>query len=167
MGCRLLHSRRFDHLPHLEAAGRLGCVLWIREDVSKELVVRCHAFLHDDGGWRAPRSFVELLDIPADLASVLAPQMVRFEMVVDDLSAARNDELWARAMSALGRAALFCLKRARQSPDLVAELIPTSASCAQHHGKGQRPAHGTMHHTRRMIDGVPSPTRELSRPGEW
>jgi len=42
---------------------------------------------HDDTGWRAPRSFVELLDIPADLAAVLAPQIVSFEMVVDDLSA--------------------------------------------------------------------------------
>ncbi len=77
---------------------------------------------HDDARWSAPTSFAELLDAPPELNGLIRSHMVDFEMVLDDLTEARDDELRGRAMTALGRVALFCLQRARGSPDFVAEL---------------------------------------------
>jgi hypothetical protein len=45
-----------------------------------------------------------------------------FELLVDDLSTTRDEALHSRTMTALGRLALFCLKRARHSSDLLVEL---------------------------------------------
>ncbi|HEU4537626.1 MAG TPA: Rpn family recombination-promoting nuclease/putative transposase [Polyangiaceae bacterium] len=68
---------------------------------------------HSDGGWTAPVAFEALLEAEGELLAALRPHQPCFAFVVDDLSAARDDELRARAMSALGRVALWCLKRSR------------------------------------------------------
>jgi predicted transposase YdaD len=79
---------------------------------------------HDDAGWSAPTSFAELLDLPPELRDVMRPQMVDFEMLLDDLSKARDDDLLARAkMTAIGLLTLFFLARARTSEDFVGELM--------------------------------------------
>jgi hypothetical protein len=77
---------------------------------------------HSEGGWTEPIAFEALLDVEGELLGALRPHLPCFAFVLDDLSAARDDELRARAMSALGRVALWCLKRARNGGDLSDEL---------------------------------------------
>src|SRR5262249_5265440 len=74
------------------------------------------------GGWSEAVAFDELLEVEGELLAALRPHLPLFTFVLDDLSVARDDELRARAMSALGRVALFCLKRARGSDDMAREL---------------------------------------------
>jgi predicted transposase/invertase (TIGR01784 family) len=76
---------------------------------------------HGEGGWGHPVAFEDLLDLEGDLLDELRPHVPCFSFVLDDLSVARDDELRTRAMSALGRVALFCLKRSRGG-DLADEL---------------------------------------------
>jgi RNA-directed DNA polymerase len=79
---------------------------------------------HSEGGsgWAEPVAFADLLDVEGELLGALRPHLPLFRFVLDDLSVARDDELRARAMSAFGRVALLCLKRARGSGDLIGEL---------------------------------------------
>jgi predicted transposase/invertase (TIGR01784 family) len=77
---------------------------------------------HTFDGRVQPVAFEELLAVPGDLLDVLRPHLPCFSFVLDDLSQARDDELRARAMSALGRLALWCLKHARGGDDLSDEL---------------------------------------------
>jgi hypothetical protein len=77
---------------------------------------------HSEGGWTEPVAFEALLDAEGPLLEALRPHVPTFAFVLDDLSAARDDELRARAMSALGRVALWCLKRARGGGDLSGDL---------------------------------------------
>jgi hypothetical protein len=77
---------------------------------------------HSDNGWTEPVAFEALLELEGELLGALRPHLPCFAFVLDDLSAARDDELRTRAMSALGRVALWCLKRARNGGDLSDEL---------------------------------------------
>jgi len=79
---------------------------------------------HSESGWRAPTDLIHLVDIPPELWPVLAPFVPDFRFALDDLTTATEDEIAERTMSALGRLALFCLKRARHSGDVCAELRP-------------------------------------------
>jgi hypothetical protein len=74
------------------------------------------------GGWSEAVAFEELLDVEGEILEALRPHLPLFSFVIDDLSVTRDDELRARAMSALGRVALFCLKRSRSSDDMGREL---------------------------------------------
>jgi Putative transposase, YhgA-like len=76
----------------------------------------------EGGGWAEPVAFEDLLDVEGELLEALRPQLPLFTFVLDDLSVARDDELRARAMTAFGRVALLCLKRARGGADLIDEL---------------------------------------------
>jgi predicted transposase YdaD len=76
---------------------------------------------HSESGWAEGVAFETLLDAEGALLETLRPHLPCFSFVLDDLSLARDDELRARAMSALGRVALWCLKRARGG-DLSAEF---------------------------------------------
>jgi predicted transposase/invertase (TIGR01784 family) len=87
---------------------------------------------HGEGGWGHPVAFEALLDLEGELLDELRPHIPCFSFVLDDLSRARDDELRARTMSALGRVALFCLKRSRGDDvadelagwlDLLAEIV--------------------------------------------
>jgi predicted transposase/invertase (TIGR01784 family) len=77
---------------------------------------------HGEDGWSAPVSFEELLDLDDDERSALADHVPRFRFLLDDLSLARDDDLRARSVTELGRLALFCLSRARESGDFLTDL---------------------------------------------
>lgn len=68
-------------------------------------------------GWKAAVSFEEILDLdPATLAAIRI-YVPRFRFLLDDLSPETDATLRDRAMSELGRLALWCLLRGR-TPEL-------------------------------------------------
>ncbi|MCK6592237.1 MAG: Rpn family recombination-promoting nuclease/putative transposase [Polyangiaceae bacterium] len=74
---------------------------------------------HSPKGWTAEVSFEALLDIEPELFETLAPYVPRFRFILDDISAASDEALRGRAMSALGRLVLWCLRNARTPENLV------------------------------------------------
>jgi hypothetical protein len=77
---------------------------------------------HSAAGWKAPVAFLDVLDIAADLKPSLARHVPSFEFLLDDVSAAQDEDLRSRAMTTLARLSLFCLARARTSSDFIGEL---------------------------------------------
>jgi len=74
---------------------------------------------HGDQAWSAPLAFNALFDIPAAVRPALAPHLVQFTYLLDDLSEVPDDQLRARAMmTALGRLVEICFKHARTRADL-------------------------------------------------
>jgi predicted transposase/invertase (TIGR01784 family) len=74
---------------------------------------------HGDEAWSAPLAFDALFDIPAAVRPALAPHLVQFTYLLDDLSEIPDDQLRARAMmTALGRLVEICFKHARTRADL-------------------------------------------------
>jgi predicted transposase/invertase (TIGR01784 family) len=74
---------------------------------------------HGAQPWSAPVAFDALLDIPEAVRPAIAPHLVQFTYLVDDLSEIPDDRLRARAMTALGRLVEACFKHARTRPDLL------------------------------------------------
>jgi predicted transposase/invertase (TIGR01784 family) len=74
---------------------------------------------HGAEAWSAPVVFDALFDIPDAVRPALAPHLVRFAYLVDDLSEIPDERLRARAMTALGRLVEACFKHARTRPDLL------------------------------------------------
>jgi predicted transposase/invertase (TIGR01784 family) len=74
---------------------------------------------HGEAPWSAPLSFDALFEVPAAARAALAPHLVRFAYLLDDLSHVPDDALRARAMTALGRVVEICLKHARTHTDLL------------------------------------------------
>ena len=75
---------------------------------------------HGAATWSAPRTFAELLDVPAGRRPAAAPHGVQLAYVLHDLSAISDDELrGAPAMTALGKLATLCLKHARARADFL------------------------------------------------
>jgi len=74
---------------------------------------------HGAEPWSASVTFDALFDIPDAVRPALAPHLVRFTYLMDDLSAIPDDQLRARAMSALGRLVAACFKHARTRADLL------------------------------------------------
>ena len=52
----------------------------------------------------------------------MGKHLPQFEMMLDDLGAQSDDSLRARAISALGRLCLFCLRHAREPQVLLEQL---------------------------------------------
>ncbi len=77
---------------------------------------------HSKTGWKSATKLEQIIDLDADMLPALRGQLPCFEMLLDDLSTARDEELRARSMTELGRLALFCLARAREAEDFGAEL---------------------------------------------
>ena len=77
---------------------------------------------HSHGGWTAKVAFEDLLDVDATVLAEIAPYVPHFRCVLDDLGGESEEALRARAMSALGRLALWCLKNSRTPELLVAQL---------------------------------------------
>src|SRR5262249_29431086 len=88
---------------------------WVRENPkAKRIPAVIPAVLHHSAeGWTAAVAFEELLDVDPELLDVIAPYVPRFRFVLDDISAATDDELRGRAMTALGRLVLWCLRYSR------------------------------------------------------
>jgi hypothetical protein len=77
---------------------------------------------HSRSGWTAKLAFDDLLDVDATVLAEIAPHVPRFRCVLDDLGEASEDGLRARAMSALGRLVLWCLKNSRTPEQLVTQI---------------------------------------------
>ena len=70
--------------------------------------------------WSDARLFSDLLAVPADIRPAVAPYLVQFAYVLNDLSEVSDDELRDRAMmSALAKLATICFKHARTSTNFL------------------------------------------------
>jgi hypothetical protein len=69
---------------------------------------------HSEEGWVSPTTMHEVVDLDAGALAIVGDRIPDFRMVLDDLSDQTDDSLRARAISALGRLALFCLRHARE-----------------------------------------------------
>jgi len=76
---------------------------------------------HAPGGWTAPRTFLELVDGPAELIGALRPHLPDFEPVLEDLSNRSDAEVEAMTMTALSRLVVMLLKHVRDG-DIVERL---------------------------------------------
>jgi hypothetical protein len=74
--------------------------------------------------WSEPRLFDALLDVPASARPAVAPYLVQFAYLLNDLSEISDDELRDGAMlTALAKLATICLKHARTSADFIKILV--------------------------------------------
>src|SRR5262249_47260686 len=69
---------------------------------------------HSERGWGSPTTLHGIIDLDEGALGIVGKHIPQFEMVLDDLSAQTDDSLRARALSALGRLCLFCLRHARE-----------------------------------------------------
>ncbi len=74
---------------------------------------------HSKDGWTAATAFEDLLDVDAETLAPVADHVPRFRFLLDDISRATDDDLQARAMTALGQLVLWCLRHAREPDELV------------------------------------------------
>jgi predicted transposase/invertase (TIGR01784 family) len=86
---------------------------------------------HSEIGWTCATAFEELVDVDAEARAGVLPHVPRFEVVLDDLSRATDDELRARAATALGKVVLACLRHARDMRTLLLDLQSWSATLAE------------------------------------
>ena len=77
---------------------------------------------HSEKGWAAPTSIVELFALSSEALCALGDYLPQLRLVLDDLSTQADDELRSRAMAAVPKLALWALKNARNSPDLITLL---------------------------------------------
>jgi hypothetical protein len=77
---------------------------------------------HSERGWTSPTTFHGVLDLDADTLALFAPHLPSFTFLLDDISAERDEALRMRAMTALGRLALFCFRHAREPRELLDAL---------------------------------------------
>jgi hypothetical protein len=73
-------------------------------------------------GWTGSTAFEDLLDVDQDALEAVAPHVPRFRFVLEDLSHETDEALRARAMTALARLSLWCLRHAREPWELVDRL---------------------------------------------
>jgi hypothetical protein len=70
--------------------------------------------------WSEPRSFADLLEVPASVRPTIEPYLVQFTYVLHDLSEISDDELRESAIrTALARLVAMCFKHARTGADFV------------------------------------------------
>jgi hypothetical protein len=77
---------------------------------------------HSERGWTSPATLHGIIDLDAKAMELVGKHIPSFEMMLDDLGAQTDDSLRARAISALGRLALFCLRHAREPQVLIEQL---------------------------------------------
>ena len=79
---------------------------------------------HGATPWLEPRLFDALLDVPASVRPAVAPYLVQFAYLLNDLSEISDDELRNGAMqTALAKLATISLKHARTSADFLKILV--------------------------------------------
>jgi len=77
---------------------------------------------HSEEGWRAATRFEELLDLDAEGLAAVAAHVPRFRLLLDDISFESDEALRGRAMSALGRLVLWCLRSGRNPAWIVQNI---------------------------------------------
>jgi predicted transposase/invertase (TIGR01784 family) len=78
---------------------------------------------HAERGWNTPTSMLELYDLDAPARALLAPHLLTFSFVLDDLQKKSDAELLARTMTALARLTLLLLRHTRDSKRLLDRLV--------------------------------------------
>jgi predicted transposase/invertase (TIGR01784 family) len=69
--------------------------------------------------WSEPRSFDALVDVPDSVRPAVAPYLIHFTYLHDDLSEISDDELRDGAMTALAKLVVVCFKHARTREDFI------------------------------------------------
>jgi hypothetical protein len=94
---------------------------WLSDHPRAELfpVIVPVVLYHGTETWSAPVAFEALFDVPDAVRPALAPHLVGFTYLLDDLSDIPDDVLRDRAMTALGRLVEACFKHARTRVDLL------------------------------------------------
>jgi hypothetical protein len=77
---------------------------------------------HSERGWASPTTLHGIIDLDPKAMEIVGQHIPQFQMMLDDLSAQTDDSLRARAITALGRLALFCLRHAREPQVLLDQL---------------------------------------------
>jgi hypothetical protein len=97
---------------------------WLKENPNARLIPAILPVVmhHSAEGWTAEVTFESLLDVDAELLETIAPYVPRFRFLLDDISAASDEALRSRAMSALGKLVLWCLRNARSPEEIVRGL---------------------------------------------
>ncbi|AKJ03262.1 Rpn family recombination-promoting nuclease/putative transposase [Archangium gephyra] len=90
-----------------------------------------------DGAWTAPRRVEELFELPGEQWRTLVP---RFEYLLDDLTAEREEALRARSGPPLARLAWLVLRYGR-TPELARKLPDWTALFAQVHADAEGAEH--------------------------
>lgn len=78
---------------------------------------------HGDDGWSAPLAFEALFAIPEEAREQLAPHLVSFAYLLDDLSGVSDGELRARAATALGTLVQLVFKHVRSVGDFESRML--------------------------------------------
>jgi hypothetical protein len=76
---------------------------------------------HGEGGWRAPRTLHQMID-GLDAAPALAPFVPELELLIDDLSAADDEALFARPLAPFPKVVLWLLRDGREIETLLEHL---------------------------------------------
>lgn len=97
------------------------------------LVIIPVVLYHGQQAWTAPRWFGDVLAVPPAVRPVLAPRLIQFEYLLNDLSEISEEELRGRAYTAAVKLLALCYKHARTAPhfltllgqwrDVVAEVV--------------------------------------------
>ncbi len=77
---------------------------------------------HGQAPWSEPRLFGDVLAVPPSVRPAAEPYLVQFAYLLNDLSEISDDELRARAMTAVAKLVTLCLKHARTSTDFMGIL---------------------------------------------
>ncbi len=77
---------------------------------------------HGPRPWSGPRELVDLIAVPPSERERFEPYQPRCPFLIDDLAAETPESLRRRRAGVFARVVLFCLKRVRESPDILAEL---------------------------------------------
>jgi hypothetical protein len=77
---------------------------------------------HSVDGWTGSTAFEDLLDADEDTLSAVASHVPRFRFLLEDISHETDEALRARAITALARLSLWCLRHAREPWELVDRL---------------------------------------------
>ena len=97
---------------------------WLAEhkDADKIPVIVPVVLHHSEQGWTGAVAFDEILDADAETLSAVAAHVPAFRFVLEDISHETDEALRARAITALGRLALFCLRHSREPEELVRRM---------------------------------------------
>lgn len=97
---------------------------WLRDNPhAHKLPVLLPVVLHhSEKGWTGSTAFEDLLDADEDTLAAAAAYVPRFRFMLEDISHETDEALRARAMTALARMALWCLRHAREPWELVERM---------------------------------------------
>ena len=97
---------------------------WLRDNPgARKLPMILPVVLHHSvTGWTGSTEFEDLLDVEEATLADVAQYVPNFQFVLEDLSHETDEQLRARAITALARLSLWCLRHAREPWELVDRL---------------------------------------------